>query len=81
MSEDKWVYGLPIHYNRNPHTENCDERNQRVPPCGKCTHLFETKISNVCSTLECDLPNGNRKASRDVGGCEHFTPRQKGEDG
>jgi len=34
--------------------ENCDERNQRVPPCGKCTHLLETKISDVCSTLECD---------------------------
>lgn len=80
---------MPCVWNRQPEeryclfctAENCDERNQRVPPCGKCTHLLERKISDVCSTLECDLPNGNRKASRDVGGCKHFTPRQKGEAG
>ena len=57
--------------------ENCDERNDRVPPCGKCTHLVETRVSDICSTLECDLPQGNRKASRAGLGCEHFNLKNK----
>jgi len=42
--------------------------------CGDCEHLKETHVSDQCSWLECVRPqgNGNRKASKNVGGCEHF---------
>ena len=37
------------------------------PRCGECIHLKED-----AHTLWCDIPNGNRKASKDVGGCDNF---------
>jgi len=35
------------------------------PRCGDCSHLREKTVSDVGSVLWCDIPNGNRKVSRD----------------
>ena len=45
---------------------------EQRPRCGDCSHLREKAVSDVSSVLWCDIPNWNRKAIRDVGGCEHF---------
>lgn len=51
---------------------------EQRPKCGNCSHLREKAVSDVSSVLWCDIPNGNRKASRDVGGCEHFNRKEEG---
>lgn len=45
--------------------------------CRNCRWLKETKVSDVFSTLECVRPNGtgNRKAHKDVEGCEQYKER------
>lgn len=47
------------------------------PRCGDCIHLKEKATSESCSFLWCDIPMGNRKASRDVGGCDYFKNKDK----
>ena len=49
--------------------------NIQSPQCGNCIHLQEIAVSDVGSVLCCDIPNGYRKASRDVG-CNKFKKRE-----
>ena len=46
--------------------------NTNRPTCRNCTHLKEDYTS-----LWCDIPNGNRKASKDVGGCDNYKAKKK----
>ncbi len=46
--------------------------------CGDCKYLKETKVSDQCGYLECVRPqgHGNRKASKEVSGCDCFKPKE-----
>lgn len=46
--------------------------NSIIPKCKKCIHLKEQVIGETGSMIWCDIPNGNRKASKDVGGCDNY---------
>lgn len=43
--------------------------------CRDCAYLKEVHVSEICSYLQCVKPqgNGNKKASKGVGGCEYWT--------
>lgn len=43
-----------------------------IPKCKECIHLKEQVIGETGSMIWCDIPNGNRKASKDVGGCDNY---------